>query len=50
MTSTSGDALADRRFEFARQFAERGDYAAAADLIRQAIDLARRRPPPLQSG
>lgn len=31
---------ADRRFEFARQLAERGDHLAAADLLRQAIELA----------
>jgi predicted TPR repeat methyltransferase len=40
MTSASGHPTADKRFEFARQFAERGDHAAAADLIRQALELA----------
>jgi len=40
MTVTSGHPTADKRFAFARQFAERGDHAAAADLISQALELA----------
>jgi predicted TPR repeat methyltransferase len=40
MTATSGNPTADKRFEFARQFAECGDHAAAADLIAQALELA----------
>jgi len=43
--TTSGDPLADRRFDFAAQLAERGDFAAAADLLAQAIDLAPHWPP-----
>jgi predicted TPR repeat methyltransferase len=37
---TSGDLIADRRFEFARDFQLKGDLAAAADLLEQAIELA----------
>jgi predicted TPR repeat methyltransferase len=37
---SSGDLLADRRFEFARDLQLKGDLAAAADLLQQAIELA----------
>ena len=37
---TSGDLVADRRYEFARDLQLKGDLAAAADLLQQAIDLA----------
>jgi len=37
---SSGDLVADRRFEFARDFQLRGDLAAAADLLAQATELA----------
>jgi predicted TPR repeat methyltransferase len=37
---SSGDLVADRRFEFARDFQLRGDLAAAADLLEQATELA----------
>src|SRR3974390_2915054 len=37
---TSGDLVADRRYEFARDLQLRGDLAAAADLLEQAIELA----------
>jgi predicted TPR repeat methyltransferase len=37
---TSGDLMADRRFEFARDLQLKGDLPAAADLIEQAIELA----------
>ena len=37
---SSGDLVADRRFEFARDLQLKGDLAAAADLLLQAIDLA----------
>jgi predicted TPR repeat methyltransferase len=37
---TSGDLLADRRFEFARDLQLKGDLPAAADLLAQAIELA----------
>lgn len=36
---SSGDMLADRRLEMARQFEARGDFEAAADLMRQAMDI-----------
>lgn len=37
---TSGDMQADRRYEFACQFWKRGDLEAAADILRQTLDLA----------
>jgi predicted TPR repeat methyltransferase len=37
---SSGDLVADRRFEFARDLRLRGDLAAAADLLQQATDIA----------
>ena len=37
---SSGDLLADRRFEWARDCAARGDLAAAADLIMQSLEIA----------
>jgi predicted TPR repeat methyltransferase len=37
---SSGDMIADRRFEFARDLQLRGDLVAAADLLMQATDLA----------
>ena len=37
---SSGDLVADRRFDFARDLQLRGDLAAAADLLLQAIELA----------
>jgi len=37
---SSGDLVADRRFEFARDLQLKGDLAAAADLLVQATDLA----------
>jgi predicted TPR repeat methyltransferase len=40
MFLSSGDLLADRRFEFARDLLLKGDLAAAADLLEQATDLA----------
>jgi predicted TPR repeat methyltransferase len=36
----SGDPLADRRADYAKGLATDGDHAAAADLMRQALDLA----------
>jgi predicted TPR repeat methyltransferase len=38
--SSSGDLIADRRFEWARDHASRGDFAAAADLLLQALEIA----------
>jgi predicted TPR repeat methyltransferase len=37
---SSGDLMADRRFDFARDLQLKGDLAAAADLMMQAIELA----------
>ena len=37
---SSGDLIADRRFEFARDLQLRGDLPAAADLLEQSIELA----------
>jgi predicted TPR repeat methyltransferase len=36
---SSGDLMADRRFEFARDLQLKGDLPAAADLLLQAIEL-----------
>jgi predicted TPR repeat methyltransferase len=40
MFLSSGDLMADRRFDFARDLQLKGDLAAAADLLLQAIELA----------
>jgi predicted TPR repeat methyltransferase len=37
---SSGDLVADRRFEFARDLQLKGELVAAADLLEQAVDLA----------
>jgi predicted TPR repeat methyltransferase len=37
---SSGDLIADRRYEFARDLQLRGDLPAAADLLEQALELA----------
>ena len=37
---SSGDLVADRRFDFARDLQLKGDLAAAADLLLQATELA----------
>ncbi|MCK1386083.1 methyltransferase domain-containing protein [Bradyrhizobium sp. 21] len=37
---TSGDLMADRRFEFARDLQLKGDLPAAADLLEQTLELA----------
>jgi predicted TPR repeat methyltransferase len=37
---SSGDLVADRRFDFARDLQLKGDLAAAADLLAQATELA----------
>jgi predicted TPR repeat methyltransferase len=37
---SSGDILADRRYEYARAAFDEGDFEAAADLARQALELA----------
>lgn len=39
---SSGDLVADRRFDFARDLQLKGDLAAAADLLAQATELAPR--------
>jgi predicted TPR repeat methyltransferase len=36
----SGDLIADRRFEWARDLAAKGDLAGAVDLLTQALELA----------
>lgn len=36
---SSGDVIADRRFDYARAFAAEGDHAAAADLFAQTLEL-----------
>lgn len=40
--SSSGDLLADRRYDYATFAKAEGDFEAAADLLRQAIDIAPR--------
>src|SRR5689334_25360860 len=37
---SSGDLMADRRFDFARDLQMKGDLVAAADLLQQAVELA----------
>ena len=37
---SSGDLIADRRFEFAKDLEKRGDLAGAADLYAQAVEMA----------
>lgn len=37
---SSGDITADRRLDYARQFAQRGEMDAAIDLARQALEIA----------
>lgn len=37
---SSGDLIADRRFEYARELEQRGDLSGAADLYAQATELA----------
>jgi predicted TPR repeat methyltransferase len=37
---SSGDVIADRRADYARMLAEGGDFAAAAELIEQALEIA----------
>jgi predicted TPR repeat methyltransferase len=37
---SSGDLIADRRYEYAREFEMRGDLAAAADVLEQALERA----------
>jgi predicted TPR repeat methyltransferase len=39
---SSGDVIADRRFEWARDLADQGDLAAAADLLTQVLELVPR--------
>jgi predicted TPR repeat methyltransferase len=39
---SSGDLVADRRYDFGRDLELRGDFAAAAELMEQAIELAPR--------
>jgi predicted TPR repeat methyltransferase len=39
-TASSGDLIADRRYQFGRDLAARGDISAAADLLAQAVEAA----------
>ncbi len=41
----SGDARVDRRFDYARDYAAQGDYAAALDIIAQCLELTPQWPP-----
>jgi predicted TPR repeat methyltransferase len=41
-SQSSGDLLADRRYEFAMDLAARGDRRAAIDLLAQAVEIAPR--------
>jgi len=43
---SSGDLMADRRFDFARDLQLKGDLAAAADLLLQRPSLRPASPPP----
>ncbi len=40
LVASSGDLIADRRYQFGRDLAGRGDFSAAADLFVQAIEAA----------
>jgi predicted TPR repeat methyltransferase len=40
LTESSGDLIADRRYQYGRDLAARGDFAAAADLFAQALEAA----------
>ena len=37
---SSGDLVADRRYEWALDYAKRGDFAAAADVLAQVVETA----------
>ena len=37
---SSGDLIADRRYDIARQYWQRGDLKAAAEIMEQALDVA----------
>ena len=39
---SSGDLIADRRYKSAVELASRGDFAAAADVLAQTVDLVPR--------
>jgi predicted TPR repeat methyltransferase len=38
MPHSSGDLIADRRYEFAASYAEDGDFAAAAEILEQVVE------------
>jgi predicted TPR repeat methyltransferase len=40
LTESSGDLIADRRYQLGRDLAARGDVSAAADLFGQALEAA----------
>ena len=39
---SSGDLIADRRYKWALDLAARGDFAGAADILAQTVELAPR--------
>lgn len=45
INQSSGDITADRRADYARQYAKAGEFAAAADLVAQALELVPRHLP-----
>ncbi len=45
MFQSSGDLIADRRYEYAQSASADGDHAAAADLLQQTLELAPGWPP-----
>jgi predicted TPR repeat methyltransferase len=45
INASSGDLLADRRFEYAQGLAARGEFLAAAELLEQTIEIAPAWPP-----
>lgn len=44
MPRSSGDVIADRRYDIAAAYVERGDFDAAADLLEQVLERAERWP------
>jgi hypothetical protein len=43
---SSGDLVSDRRYKAAVELAARGDFAAAADVLMQTVEVAPGSPPP----
>ena len=40
LSHSSGNLIADRRYAFGQDYAQRGDHAAAADLFAQTVEVA----------